>query len=66
MANFNINTAGFVIVGMFILTWLAALLVWRYGHIERKWSARLQPATVGGMVPAAAAAVGGKPRDRPG
>ena len=42
MYNFNINTAGFVIVGMFVVTWLAALLIWRYGHIEEKWSARLQ------------------------
>jgi nickel/cobalt transporter (NiCoT) family protein len=50
MANFNINTAGFVIVGMFILTWLTALLVWRYGHIEKKWTARLQPATAGAAV----------------
>jgi high-affinity nickel-transport protein len=39
--NFNLNTAGFVIVGMFILTWLAAVLIWRFGHIEEKWSARL-------------------------
>ena len=43
MFNFNINTAGFVIVGMFILTWLAALLVWRLGRIEERWTARLQP-----------------------
>jgi nickel/cobalt transporter (NiCoT) family protein len=42
MYNFNINTAGFVIVGMFVVTWIAALLIWRYGHIEEKWSARLQ------------------------
>jgi nickel/cobalt transporter (NiCoT) family protein len=40
MYHFNINTAGFVIVGLFILTWLAALLVWRFGHIEEKWSVR--------------------------
>jgi high-affinity nickel-transport protein len=44
MYNFNINTAGFVIVGMFIVTWLAAVLIWRFGRIEEKWSARLQPA----------------------
>src|SRR5580693_3421125 len=43
MYRFNINTAGFVIVGMFILTWLAALLIWRFGRIEEKWTARLQP-----------------------
>jgi high-affinity nickel-transport protein len=44
MYNFNINTAGFVIVGMFILTWIAAMLVWRFGRIEEKWSQRLRPA----------------------
>ena len=27
---------------MFLLTWLGAVLIWRYGHIEEKWSARLQ------------------------
>jgi nickel/cobalt transporter (NiCoT) family protein len=44
MYNFNINTAGFVIVGLFIATWAVAILIWRYGHIEEKWSARLQGA----------------------
>jgi high-affinity nickel-transport protein len=48
MYNFNINTAGFVIVGMFIVTWAAAMLIWRYGHIEEKWGARLQPNSAGG------------------
>jgi high-affinity nickel-transport protein len=37
MANFNINKAGFVIVGIFVLTWVVALSVWRFGHIEQKW-----------------------------
>jgi high-affinity nickel-transport protein len=36
-ANFNINTAGFVIVGVFVLTWVAALAVWRFGRLEQKW-----------------------------
>lgn len=44
MANFNINTAGFVIVGMFLVTWVGALMVWRYAHIEEKWSSRLNRA----------------------
>jgi nickel/cobalt transporter (NiCoT) family protein len=39
-----LNTAGFVIVGLFIITWVAAVLIWRYGHIEEKWTARLQGA----------------------
>jgi nickel/cobalt transporter (NiCoT) family protein len=51
MSNFNINTAGFVIVGMFILTWLAALLIWRFGRIEERWTARLQPETPDGALP---------------
>jgi high-affinity nickel-transport protein len=49
MANFNINTAGFIIVGMFIVTWAGALVIWRYGHIEEKWSSRLQSTSSGGQ-----------------
>jgi len=37
MQAFNINTAGFVIVGLFALTWIVALLVWRIGNVEEKW-----------------------------
>jgi high-affinity nickel-transport protein len=44
MYNFNINAAGFAIVGLFILTWAGAMLIWRYGRIEEKWSAKLTPA----------------------
>ena len=38
VSRFNINTAGFVIVGLFLATWLAALLIWRYARIEERWS----------------------------
>jgi high-affinity nickel-transport protein len=41
MATFNINTAGFVIVGLFVATWVGALALWKYGHIEEKWTAKL-------------------------
>jgi high-affinity nickel-transport protein len=37
MANFNINKAGFVIVGIFVVTWAVALSVWHFGKIEQKW-----------------------------
>jgi high-affinity nickel-transport protein len=47
MANFNINTAGFVIVGMFVVTWLAAMVVWRVGRIEERWTARLKTKEAG-------------------
>jgi high-affinity nickel-transport protein len=39
LANFNINTAGFVIVGVFVLTWIVALSIWRFAKIEQKWDA---------------------------
>ena len=66
MASFDINTAGFVIVGMFVLTWLAALVVWRHGQIEEKWTAGLQPGTPSGLVGAPAAAGGSESQDRSG
>ena len=39
MGSFNINKAGFVIVGVFVLTWVVALSIWRFGKIEQKWEA---------------------------
>jgi len=41
MGNFDINTAGFVIVGLFVATWAIALAIWHFGHIESKWEAGL-------------------------
>jgi high-affinity nickel-transport protein len=35
--DFNINTAGFVIVGLFVVTWGVALAIWHFGHLEEKW-----------------------------
>ena len=35
--EFNINTAGFFIVGVFVVTWAVALGVWRLGNIEARW-----------------------------
>jgi high-affinity nickel-transport protein len=54
MSRFNINTAGFVIVGLFLAAWLAALLIWRYARIEEKWNPAPQsgtprPAPIGPM-----------------
>jgi len=39
MGGFNINTAGFFIVGVFVVTWIVALAVWHFGRIEQKWEA---------------------------
>src|SRR5438105_8875868 len=39
LAGFNINKAGFVVVGVFVVTWAVALAVWHLGKIEQKWEA---------------------------
>ena len=38
-ANFNINTAGFIIVGAFFATWAVAVLYWHFANVEEKWDA---------------------------
>ncbi len=45
MENFDINKAGFVIVGVFVLTWAIALAVWHFGGIEEKWDKGLRTST---------------------
>jgi nickel/cobalt transporter (NiCoT) family protein len=37
LAKFNINRAGFIIVGVFVATWIVALAIWHFGDIEHKW-----------------------------
>jgi nickel/cobalt transporter (NiCoT) family protein len=44
MQNFNINRAGFIIVGVFVVTWIVALAVWHFGKIERKWESQIADA----------------------
>ena len=37
LASFNINRAGFVIAGLFALTWAAAITIWHAAHLENRW-----------------------------
>jgi nickel/cobalt transporter (NiCoT) family protein len=37
LGGVDLNAVGFAVVGVFVLTWAVALLVWRYGRIEEKW-----------------------------
>ncbi len=46
--NIDINLLGFVIVGLFVVTWAIALSVWRFGHIERRWSEHLREGEASG------------------
>jgi high-affinity nickel-transport protein len=38
VAGVDLNSLGYVVVGMFVVTWAAALLIWRVGRIEERWS----------------------------
>ncbi|MDX6297794.1 MAG: nickel/cobalt transporter (NiCoT) family protein [Nocardioidaceae bacterium] len=41
IGNLDLNLVGYAIVTMFVLTWVVALAVWKFGHIEEKWTAGL-------------------------
>jgi nickel/cobalt transporter (NiCoT) family protein len=41
IANVNLDFVGYVIVALFVLVWLIAVTIWKYGRIEEKWSADL-------------------------
>jgi high-affinity nickel-transport protein len=48
VSGLDLNVIGYVIVGLFFATWAVALLVWKFGRIEEKWTAGLaQPAEQG-------------------
>jgi nickel/cobalt transporter (NiCoT) family protein len=44
IADLDLNVVGYAIVALFVLTWVVALTVWKYGRIEEKWTAGLVPA----------------------
>ena len=39
----DLNLVGYCIVGLFVLTWAVALLIWKFGRIEEKWAAGMRP-----------------------
>ncbi len=49
MQNFNLNVAGFAIVGLFAVTWIGALAIWRFGRIEDRWEAAALRADQNGL-----------------
>jgi nickel/cobalt transporter (NiCoT) family protein len=42
VSGLDLNILGYFIVAMFVVTWVVALLVWRYAGIEEKWSAGMR------------------------
>jgi high-affinity nickel-transport protein len=45
--HFNLNSAGFYIVGLFVVTWLVALAIWHFGHVEERWDLSAAQARAG-------------------
>jgi high-affinity nickel-transport protein len=43
MANFDINKAGFVIAGLFVVVWMVAVAYWRLGRVEARWAGAPAP-----------------------
>ena len=37
IANVNINTAGFIVVGLFVVIWGVALGYWKLANVEERW-----------------------------
>jgi high-affinity nickel-transport protein len=46
VSNFNINQAGFIIVGLFVATWVVALGLWHFGHVEQRWNRAAERSSV--------------------
>ncbi|MBZ3901557.1 HoxN/HupN/NixA family nickel/cobalt transporter [Streptomyces griseiscabiei] len=38
VAGLDLNVIGYVVVGLFVVTWAVALLVWRLARIEERWT----------------------------
>jgi nickel/cobalt transporter (NiCoT) family protein len=38
VSRLDLNLVGYLIVGLFVVTWAVAVAVWHFGHIEERWS----------------------------
>ncbi|MFI7011866.1 HoxN/HupN/NixA family nickel/cobalt transporter [Streptomyces sp. NPDC050145] len=41
IAGLDLDNVGYVIVGLFVVVWVAAVAYWRLAKVEQRWSARL-------------------------
>ncbi|MFG2146119.1 HoxN/HupN/NixA family nickel/cobalt transporter [Streptomyces sp. NPDC048696] len=48
VSGLNLDNVGFIIVGLFVAVWAAALAYWRLARVEQRWAVRVAP---GGAVP---------------
>ncbi len=45
VGRLDLNLVGYAIVGLFVVTWAVALVVWRVGNVEERWNAGLRGAS---------------------
>jgi high-affinity nickel-transport protein len=53
VSGLDLNVIGYGIVGLFVVTWIVALAIWKYANIEEKWSAGMREAEVVAVDPTA-------------
>lgn len=44
IAGLDLNVAGFVITGLFVVAWIGAIAYWKLGRVEERWSVSVQQA----------------------
>jgi nickel/cobalt transporter (NiCoT) family protein len=49
MANFDINRAGYAIVGLFVIVWAGAIAYWKLGDVESRWAVPKPAGGAGGQ-----------------
>ncbi|KUL35676.1 nickel transporter [Streptomyces sp. NRRL F-4489] len=53
ISSLDLDNVGFVIVGLFVVVWAAALTYWRVGGVEKRWAARTPGPTTDDPAPPA-------------
>ena len=43
IGTLELNHVGYIVVGLFVLTWIIAVTVWKLGRIEERYSASVSP-----------------------
>ncbi len=43
ISDIDLNNAGFLIVGLFVVTWLCAVVYWKMAGIEKRWQTESNP-----------------------
>ena len=42
-AMIDLENVGFILIGVFVTIWIAAILIWKYGRIEERWENKIAP-----------------------